>query len=385
MDKTIGEVLHELMDFEPADNEWEQAGFDREMLADPSLEYQLNRLSKQELDQTRQYLQVKRASSLRKQELATVLAQAIKLKAPRMLQVIDEITYDYLLELVENRGVLRKANEIFLGTLLFLQQAGLAFTGEMSGVGPVLVMPREVMDVLSPLLRQENTRQLARETQRGLMAMRGVLAHYGAVEATEMPQVLQGMGYEVPAERYSGMVFGVGLANGYFDIHEGYLTDKRLVDRTSLLEEQAVRSQIGYYPLSLKKAVAMGEQLYLDWTEEHRDLFDHLQDEGGLDDEEISEAVAFLLFAMNNSLASPMLLSELARMGVPVGGYRQAAEILTLVEAARRKTRLWVTKGYTPLEAEELERRPRLQVLVNDGERARRESGKGKGSSQSRD
>ncbi len=385
MDKTIGEVLHELMDFEPATDEWEQAGFDREMLADPSLEYQLNRLTKQELDQIRQYLQVKRASSLRKQELATVLAQAIKLKAPLMLRVIDEITYDYLLELVENRGLLRKANEVFLGTLLFLQQAGLAFTGEMSGVGPVLVMPREVMDVLAPLLRQDNARQLARETQKGLMAMRGLLAHYGILEATQVSQVLQGMGYEVPSERFAGMVFGAGLANGYFDLHQGYLTDKRLVERQSLIEEQAGRTQIGYYPLSLKKAIAMGEQLYLDWTEEHRDLFDYLQDEGGLDDEEISEAVAFLLFAMNNRLASPMLLSELARMGVPVGGYREAAEILTLVEAARRKTRLWGTKGYTPLEAEELERRPRLQVLVNDSDRSRPKLGKGKDSSQSRD
>lgn len=380
MDKTIGEVLHELMDFEPANDEWEQAGFDREMLADPSLEYQLNRLSKQELDQIRQYLQVKRASSLRKQELAAVLAQAIKLKAPLMLQVIDEITYDYLLELVENRGLLRKANEVFLGTLLFLQQAGLAFTGEMSGVGPVLVMPREVMDVLAPLLRQENARQLAREAQKGLMAMRGLLAHYGVVELMQMGEMLRSLGYEMPAGRYAGLVFGVGLANGYFDFHDGYLTDKRVVDRTGLLEEQAGRAQVGYYPLSLKKAVAMGEQLYLDWTEEHRDLFDHLQDEGGLDDEEISEAVAFLLFAMNNGLASPMLLGELGRMGVPVDGYREAAEILTLVEAARRKTRLWSTKGYTPLEAEELERRPRLQVLVNESERSRPKLGKGKGS-----
>lgn len=385
MDKTIGEVLHELMDFEPADNEWEQAGFHREMLADPSLEYQLNRLHKQELDQIRQYLQVKRASSLRKQELVTVLAQAIKLKAPLMLQVIDEITYDYLLELVDNRGVLRKADQIFLGTLLFLQQAGLAFTGEMSGAGPVLVMPREIVDLLSPLIRHDNARQLARETQKGLMAMRGILAHYGIVDGVQLAQMLRDMGYSLPSERYAGMQFGCGLANGYFDYHDGYLTDKRLVDRGGLLEEQANRPQLGYYPLSLKKAVAMGEQLYLDWTEEHRDLFDYLQDEGGLDDEQISEAVAFLLFAMNNQLSAAMLLGELARMDVPTVAYRQAAEILTLVEAARLKTRLWIMKGYTPLEVEELGRRPRLQVLVNENERSKGQSSRGKGSRLSRD
>ncbi|MGI6358048.1 MAG: hypothetical protein ACOX2K_05055 [Bacillota bacterium] len=367
MDKTIGEVLHELMDRHPAVSEWERAGFHREMLADFSLSYQLGRLTKHELDQIRQYLRVRKASTLRKQELIVVLSQAIKLKAPQLLQVIDEITYDYILDLVENKGLLRQADQIFLGTLLFLQQAGLAFAGEMHSVGPVLVMPREIVDVLAPLLKQDAVRQAVRDNQRLLMAMRGIVAHYGAIDGVQAQRMLEGMGFSVSTARFFAVQFGCGLANGYFDWQEGYLCDKRLMDRNELLLEQRKYPYLHYYPLTRAKAVAMGEQLYLDWAEEHRELFDHLQDAGGLDDDQTSELVAFLLFCMNNGLSSAMLLSEVARLGVPTKGYAQAAEILRLTEAARQHTRLWALKGYTPMEVAEIERRPRLQVLTRDG------------------
>ncbi len=375
MDKTIGEVLHELLDRQPQTSEWEQAGFHREMVADFSLNYQLGRLTKHELDQIRQYLRVKRASALRKQELIVVLNQAIKLKAPHLLQVIDEITYEYLLELVENRGLLRQADQVFLGTLLFLQQSGLAFTGEMRGVGPVVVMPREIVDELAPLLKKESTRQAVKDNQKLLMAMRGIVAHYGAIESVQVQRMLDDMGFPVSAARFVGIQFGCGLSNGYFDWQDGYLCDKRLIDRAELLQEQGLHPHLQYYPLSLGKAVDMGEQLYLDWAEEHRVLFDYLQEAGDLDDDQTSELVAFLLFAMNNSLSAAMLLSELARVGVPTKDYAQAAEALQLVEAARQHTRLWSLKGYTPVEVAELERRPRLQVLTGDGKRAGRAKG----------
>ena len=367
MDKTIGEVLQELVDLPPESDEWELAGFDREMVADSSLYYQLGRLTKVELDQIRQYLQVKRASSLRKNELVPVLAEAIKIKAPRILEFIDEITYDYLVELVEGKGLLRKADEVFLGTLLYLRQAGLAFAGEMSGVGPVLVMPRELVEMLAPLLKQDATRQGVKDNQRALMAARGLLAHYGLMDSLELEKRLQGIGSPVTDDVFTGLQFGVGLANGYFEMHGPFICDKRVVEREELLQKQQERPDLDYYPLTLKRAIAMGEQLYLDWTEEHRDLFDYLEDDCGLDDDETSEAVAFFLFAVNNRLSATLLLSEWGKIGIEVAEYQQVIDLLTLVEAARKKTRLWALKGHTPDEVEELGRRPKLRVLRSDG------------------
>lgn len=367
MDKTIGEVLQELVDFPPDADEWELAGFNRAMVADSSLNYQLSRLTKAELDQIRQYLQVKKASSLRKKELVPVLAEVIKMKAPRILEFIDEITYDYLVELVEGKGLLRKADEVFLGTLLYLRQAGLAFAGEMSGVGPVLVMPRELVEILTPLLKQESIRQGVKDNQKALMAARGLLAHYGLLDSLELERRLQHMGCLVTEDIFIGLQFGVGLANGYFEMHGPLICDKRVVEREELLQKQQEQPTLGYYPLTLKKAISMGELLYLDWTEEHRDLFDYLQDECGLDDDETSEAVAFFLFAVNNQLSATLLLSEWSKIGIEVAEYQQAIDLLTLVEAARKKTRLWALKGHTPDEAEELGKRPRLQILRSDG------------------
>lgn len=367
MDKTIGEVLQELVDLAPEPSEWEQAGFSRPMIADSSLGYQLERLTKAELDQIRQYLQVKRASGLKKAELVAVLAEAIKLKAPRLLEVIDEITLGYLQDLVEGKGLLRKADEVFIGTLLYLRQAGIAFAGEMAGVGPVLVMPRELVELLANELRLETTRQRARENQRVLMAMRGLLGHYGFLDPRRMNALLEQLGFML-LDRLSALELGVGLANGYFDLRQGHLCDKRVIDLERLQQQQRECS-LDYYALGAKKAIAMGEQLYLDWEEEHRDLFDYLQDGSDLDDDETSEAVAFFLFAVNNALPATLLLSEYSKMGIEVDHYQQAAELMSLVEAARRKTRLWVLKGHTPDEAEELERRPRLQVLRSDGQR----------------
>jgi hypothetical protein len=362
MDKTIGEMLQQLMEMVPEPSEWEQSGFSREMVADSSLAYHLERLTKTELDQIRQYLQVKRASNLRKSDLTAVLAAAIRLRAPQLLELIDEITLDYLQDLVESKGLLRKADEIFVGTLFFLRQSGLAFAGEMSGVGPVLVMPREVLELVAPLLKQEGTRRQARENQKILMAIRGLLGYYGCMEQQQVISTLLDMGFS-DLDKLPSLQLGVGVANGYFDLRQGYLCDKRVVDLQVLLERQRAASHLNFFSVGAGKAVAMGEQLYLDWEDEHRRLFDYLQDESGLDDDETSEAVAFFLFAVNNDLPALLLLGEYGKMDIQVSGYKQAAELLNLVEAARRKTRLWVLKGHTPEESEELERRPRLQVL----------------------
>lgn len=338
-------------------------GLLRSMLADNSLAYQLKRLSKDELVQIRQQLEVKGVSKLSKQELAEALHTAVIESIPSQLQLIDELIYEDLQALVSKNGLLKDFREVSATTLILLRRMGFAFTGVLENQGLVLLMPREVLAVCRELLNGEGLRQTILDNQKVLIACRGLLTYYGAVPIQQLQRMLLGLGLAVEENHFARLLQTTGVGNAYFDCTTGIVHDKRVIYVADLLKEQAEKSGYGYYPVQLERALIAAQQLYLDWTDAHRELFEYLLDEHDLDEEEAAEELMFLIFALNNGVTIPTLLLRLEERDIKLGGVTETIDFLSLLDQANDHTRLWRYLGHTPAEMRELETRPRLRVL----------------------
>lgn len=345
-------------------------GLLRTMLADNSLAYQLKRLSKEELVQIRQHLELKGLSKLSKQQLADALHAAIIESLPAQLQLIDDLLYEDLRDLVKKNGLVKELREISPPSLILLRQMGLAFTGMLENHGLVLLMPREVLAVCRELLSDEKLGQTVFHNQKVLIACRGLLTYYGAIPPLHLHQMLINFGFAIDADHFVRLLQTTGIGNGYFDYTAGVFHDRRVIDVEELLQAQAEKREYGYHRVSLEQALLAAHQLYLDWTDAHRELFEYLLDEHDLDEEEAADELMLIIFALNNSVSIPTLLMRLEERGIEFSSFADAIDLLTLLDQAAAHTRLWRYLGRTPAEMRELEARPRLRVLPSLSKRS---------------
>lgn len=349
-----------------------EGGLLRSMLADTSLAYQLNRLSKAELTEIRQQLDVKGVSKLSKTKLVEALQQAIVEALPAQLQLLDELTYEDLQALVKKKGLLKNIADIPASTLALLRRMGLAFTGILENHGLVLVMPRELLSPCRQLLMDEALRKTIMHNQKVLLVCRGLISYYGVVPVKQLRLMLERLEITVDETHFSSLLQTVGDSNGYFDYIADLVCDKRVIYVEEVLTEHLAKQEHGYYPINLEQALIAAQQIYVDWTDVHRELFEYLLDEHNLDEEEAAEELMFLIFALNNRVPIPNLLQRLEERQIKLKGFTETIEFLTLLEQAYQQTRLWCYRGYTPAEIQELKTRPRLRVLPSPVDRSAR-------------
>lgn len=340
-----------------------EAGLFRNMQADTSLNYQLNRLTMAELTEIRQHLGVKGISKLSKQKQVEALAQAIIEKLPVQLQLFDELTYDDLQALIKKKGLLKNCTDIPIPILSMLRKMGLAFAGILENEGLVLVMPRELLQPCRQLLADAALRETIIYNQKVLLVCRGLVAYYGVIPVDELRQMLATMDLATTEPQFSTMLKTIGVSNGYLDYLNDCICDKRVIYVDEVLASHLAIQEHGYYPVNLEKALLAAQQIYIDWADAHRELFEYLVDEQAMDEEAAAEELMFLIFALNNRVPIPSLLQRLDERQVKLPDFAETIEFLTLLDEAYQQTRLWGYRGFTPTEMRELESRPRLRVL----------------------
>lgn len=338
-------------------------GLMRPMEDDLSFDYQLQRLTKHELDEIRKQLGIKGASNLRKGELVQVLQTAIPQALGHQLSFLDEVLVDALQELLDNQGVVQQPLPVPSAALALLRRMGLAFTGLSEDNGLVLVMPYELWQPCRRWLRDEATKQRIMLNQRILLATRGLLTYYGVLSLADLQTMLESMQLPTTDEYFEPLIFDIGEANGYFGISNDLVHDARLMDIRGMYDNHMSKPQYDYYPVNEDAALFAGQQLYADWTDEHREIFEFFQEEFELDDEEAADALLFFIFAVNNDMPASTMLEHFEVRDLPVGELSQALKVLTVFERAYQQTRLWKNKGYTPTEMQEMESRPRLRLV----------------------
>ncbi len=363
----------DLFDHEIILEELAEGGMLRNMLADNSLAYQLKRLSKAELSEIRQQLRLKGLSRASKEQLVLALEAAIIEALPTQLRLLDELVYEDLQTLVRRKGLLKDLSGVSPATLFLLRRMGLAFTGILENQGPVLIMPREVLLLCRQHLGDDELRKTIFQNQKVLLICRGLLSYYGAVPMERLRLMVEGLGIAVAEPHFSSLLQTVGTSNGYIDYVDGVVCDKRVINVEEVLEAQLKHKGHGFYPVSLEQALIAAQQMYIDWTDAHRELFEYLLDEHQLDEEEAAEELMFLIFALNNRVPIPTLLLRLNERRVKLNSFGETIEFLTLLEQAYEETRLWHCLGYTPAEMRELANRPRLRVLTSSTDSSTKE------------
>lgn len=345
-------------------DEWSLNGLTRTIDAQSDLLYQLNRLQKPELVEIRQRLNLLGLSSLRKQELATALVEPIVSNTPSQIGLLDDMGYDLINQLVKAKGILSGAENIPLEVLVHLRSAGLAFTGRMDdSSGLALVMPQDMVVRCRSLVDSEEVKAQIRRNQRVLWAARGLLSYYGFLSIKQLQLMLAEIGLNLSQEYLGELLYGIGEAAAYLSIKDDLVCDTRLLKVEAVKEVQQGIPDLGFYPLTLEKAIEIGTQQYLDWTVEHVALFEYLQEECEMDDDDASQAMDYFLFACNNFLPASIVLSELSDMGAEIESYPQAAQVMSLIAKAWRHTRLWAYRGHTLAEIESRQNRRALRVI----------------------
>lgn len=122
----------------------------------------LERLKKDNLSAIRSNLEIRGASSLKKQDLIGVLKERIPEALPSLLGKMDETRYKILERISDSRGYAYVPLETF--QMDYFRDRGLLFTGTYKG-RRVLVMPQELLESFGRINKASLRETIRRNTE----------------------------------------------------------------------------------------------------------------------------------------------------------------------------------------------------------------------------
>ncbi len=323
----------------------------RPMKHDLSLCYQLERLTKTELNRIRQATDLRNASRLNKADLVEALAQWLPTQLSQSLSQLDGRGLTILRSLLSQQCVTAYDFEFDFRVLNHLQDYGLAFAGLLEGLGYALVIPQEIAVGLETVLFNARLEQLIEENDAALQMISGLLEYYGISPLRVIIDQLETFA-PGPRVRYDlGSVFEVGLETGYFHycwLKEGMLVHPGVVDSNWLWQEQQSKVDLDYREITRAEALRAGQDRRGLWNEHHSGLADLLLRKG-LSQEHALQAVDTCFHQLRNGQRFVEVVQEVLGL-VILDSLDEANQCMRYVADINNTSVTWQTKGHTPEE-----------------------------------
>lgn len=326
----------------------------------------LSTLKSAELHYIRKKLQLKNVSSLKKAELIQYLEGAIPFLLKNIISIFDEHRLKLIKKIIANKGVL-SAKNFEIEELEYFPKTGFMFTSFRNGE-KLVIIPVELLSSLEEILQDETTLKMVKRNTEWIKITRGLLYYYGTVPNDKLVNLVEKYTLIHPDyhDFYHVLFDAMEYYQEIFIDRYGY-SYWEVVNPLIVLEEQASRENIDYYPFSKKQLLVAGETNYVEHPKGFTQLFSLLTNEFRMPKQEANLLVEDCIIHVKLGHLPGQLLQYLQTQ-LEFESLESVQRLMDAVVLLMNNTREWYLKGYTSEELSVQEKKALLPLPKIKGE-----------------
>lgn len=312
----------------------------------------LQGLTIDELKEIRKFWSIQGTSSLKKDELVTILEENILQNMESLIEIFDEERFLLILEALSNEGY-TEVNNLTPQNLSYLRKTGILFPGILNEKA-VVVLPKEVKAVVANWNNDSNIKGNIVLNDNIIKIIKGILYHYGVVKESQLFNVFKGISkIDIDMDRLIKIVMNRYAYTSDFEISDEIVYHINAERPKAILEEQE-SSNMTYAYLGEDTAMELGSIGYIENSKEKVELKELLRSNYRITEDEVEEiANVCILMIKNGKLV--MDVSEYLNKLFVVSDMNIYSKIIKTSGNLYNNTRVWTLKGNTPEEVRLME------------------------------
>ncbi len=314
----------------------------------PGLSTALTASTMPELTLLRQNMGLAGVSSLKKQELVPVLAEALLLRAPALFQLLDLVQYQWLKKTIaaDGRHLVGDEDDHLWREM---ETVGWVFRGTFPE-GKTVFLPPEFAELFERL-DKDGLGQVAARNEQWTRLTTGLLHYYGVLSTEEVKTFLEALtGKEVLEEEVLGVLSWYRLySDGDIACGEGLWWDWRVDDVEAVRQEQELRSSLPFAAFTYEQLYAAGQADFVEEYPAFQELLEVFQTNWELDRQVARELAAYSVEMIRNDKDVSLLLQELGE-ALEFPNMEVVQGLTKALISLHNETPLWVLKGHAPQE-----------------------------------
>lgn len=337
------------------------------MKNDTSLEYHLGRLTKKELVSVANNLNIKKVSSLKKEQLKNKILGLYEEKIDIYIENLDTSRFNFLLNLaIKEGGIYENMEDDDLVETYFFRERALVFPGIIDK-REVVIMPDEARKILLNKNTEDFKNKLLKNEEI-IKLFWGMCYYYGVIELEQFTKlVTKYIDYDIDD---MDLVSILGEAAVYYNefYFDGYLgTDALVEDEYFILSQQKNRDDLDFYPFTKKELFKVAVINYEENGRAYKKFYSYLCDNFNIDSDKAEDLIFNLEIDIQNTKDFSGGFSDFLEC-FNFTDMDEANEMLNELRKFANSIRQWAIKGYTPNELVALEKGKRQNGKIGRNE-----------------
>lgn len=294
--KDIKEIQEEIIikDAKKAEKIW------KELEKDESLEYYLNKMTKEELLRIGYNNKIRGLTSLRKQDLIERLKDIIVEKLDNMIALLDLERLKYLQEVLKSNGR-KEYNPREIISASYFRDRGILFTA-VDNRKLYAVMPEELLNLIKEKLDDECNKK-SRFNSEVINTLSGLVYYYGVMELATLKRLLE-ENYEIKITEEDLLdLISIGEEVGYDFQFEEDIISHLDVDNPKEILRKIKESDLDYAKFDRKTLLRAGKPDYIEENKQAVKLEGILNELFIIDKEILKEEIEGFIIAIKNEVS----------------------------------------------------------------------------------
>ncbi len=306
----------------------------------------LSRLSKAELDQIRQKLELHGVSQLRKADLINVLLGAIPKGLDYLLQDISEQELNLLKKIIKKQGMI-VFKEDMDNSVKGLCCLGVIFSG-VHGNENIALIPKEIINEIDIHINHTSFNRERKQIKQIITLINGILYYYGVIHENELFKKVQKL-MPIAYPMFYRATRSGKYENVLFTLKKNHFARIEVENPEEIFQEQLKRKNLPYYPLTLKEAMDAGSCINEPFKSYDHKLFNYLFNRYEIERGELEGLINFSKFLLRNTLDTKEVFIFYGKQ-FRSDNIEDTRYMTGLVMDMYNHTKQWVLKGYSPSE-----------------------------------
>ncbi|MFD0677349.1 MULTISPECIES: SEC-C metal-binding domain-containing protein [unclassified Paenibacillus] len=309
-----------------------------------TLEDCLTGLTKSDLSDIRTNLGVYGASSLKKQELITVLEQQFPIMLPHLLNKIDDTRYKIIKQIASGGG--HAFLPLETNQLNYFKARGMIFSGTHNGK-KTLVMPQEVLQCFSKM-DTNSFRETVRRNTEWVKLSQGILFYYGFMDFEPLcSMVTSHAGTNEMQSDYLPVLEEASRFYKDLQFRTEGVSNSRARNVEELKNEHQARPDLSFYPFTKAQLIAAGEPDFVDRTRIYQAFVSFIMDYYPIDRDKADSLVKDCVYAVQNGEVPGNLL-QMFQYQLVIDNLELIKGFMDHIVKLSNSTKQWFLKGYSP-------------------------------------
>ncbi|MDQ6596264.1 hypothetical protein E2K98_23600 [Bacillus salipaludis] len=323
-----------------------------------TLQEQLGKMTKSELDNIRKNLELKGVSSLKKAELVTVLQEMIPKTLEKVCLPFDAERLRLLTKIAHNGGHMI-AQELEPHQIEYFRARGLIFTGIFQGKR-ILAVPDEL---IVPILSLEDNKKFTSIINRNTEWIKltyGLCYYYGALSTAQLSEMLETFTKEpLRLREFLDVIHHANPYHKEISLNEEGFSNIRVYDPKRVKQEHRMRESVAFFPFTKKQLLKAGEAGFVEKNQSYLEFVQFLTLYFEMDREAADSIVEECVYATRIGDGPNEVMHYLGSV-LEFESLETVQAIMDQVVHLMNNTKQWFLKGYTPIELREHSLKPEL-------------------------